>query len=461
MKNSEELRKNCLVLSGIPTFIQNLGAFLNIIQYITLAELSQLYCETFKERREELRPLLNQIAIDFNSWLEFFNRNRFKYSFKAIRPMIISEMILSAKTFGQKQKLYNLNLEERNRILDSMETDAQNWDELLFLLTALAEQGKFNKKAYKKALRLAGKNKERLLSLLGLRTLNNYRRAYLCRRLLETKNIKKALSGQNLVTIYRRLDKKSKIRPRVLAALKKQKENFNFWLFIYQSEQHETELKEVSLKKIAKIEISPEKIIHTGNDNCTDGALVSLMAKKLEKIEINPIYWENLYNLTTPNAPEIREIILEKKRLAISLDDKRQDPPVETFTALRDLYVRSNYNPKISEKILVDIININPEQSSQRFVWLNFIKNSLNKLTMDQRSLKKMIFYLAKKIKTHEEWIDLSIHCKISPILHKLIIKEYKQFFIRDFLSQSPSPGIINFRNREIKRVWVTRMQVA
>jgi hypothetical protein len=444
---------NIVVLLSKLNFTQNICSILNIKQYITLAELSQLYCGVFKERREELRPLLDQIATDFAGWLEFFNKKHFDCSFKEISPMVINELILSARTFAQKQKLYNLNLEKRSQILDSMKIDARNWDELLFLLT----QGEFDKKIYKKALHLAGKDKEKLLSLLGLRSINNYRRAHLCCCLLKIKHL---LSSQNLITIYRRLDEKSKMRLRVAAILKSRKEDFTFWLAIYQSEHGFTWLKEISLRKMVRIKITPEKIIHTGNDNCEDKSLVGLMAKKLEKIDINPLYLDNLYKMTTHYAPEIREIILEKKRLAISLDDNLQDPL--RFTALRDLFAKSSYNPEVSEKILMDIItsSLTPG-AAMRSIKLNFIKSSLNKT--NTRSLKKLISLLAPKIKSHDEWIDLSIHCKNFTLLYKLIIKEYKKFFIKDFLSQSPSPGTnrSDFRNREIKKIWDLKLQVA
>jgi hypothetical protein len=440
---------NIFVLLSNQTFAQNLFSVLNIKQYITLAELSQLYCETPQEHRFGLRPLLNQIATDFNGWLEFFKTNHFN---KEIKKMAIGELTISASATKQKQILLELDIDsnQKNEILKTMKLEAQEWTEFLAIL-----RQEFDAQIYQKALDLAKGDKDKLLALLWEKNINNYRRARLCRSLLE---IAETLTSEKLLAIYRRLDRKSRMRAKILAVLEQRTESFNFWLNIFQSEHSYSRVKHLSWKKLQETETTPENLVYTCS-NYSDKRFIALAAEKLKIITTDPQRWDKVYELTTPSVSEIRKIILKKKLEAISTH-----PNPLRFNTLRAVFIDSfHYYPAIAERALTDIISplpcihsnelrTGPERSAQ----LSFVKSSL--LKSSQRSLKKLLPLLAPKI-TDEEWFNLLEQYQDSPAIRKIIIKEYKKFFIQDFCRKFPSKKSTppDLRNPELKKIWISR----
>ncbi|MFA6194121.1 MAG: hypothetical protein WC719_00045 [Patescibacteria group bacterium] len=475
-----------IVLLGIPTFSQNIMAVLGTRQYITLAELSQLYCRLPKERYDELKPVFSQIASDFIGWLNFFKAYRFN---KAIRPLAVGVMITFAKTFEEKQMMLEyLEEKEKRPVLETMKIVAKAWPEIITVLNQ-----EFDAKLYKLALRLAKNDKEKLLAMTRLTSISNHRRAYLYRCLLQ---IKDSFSSEELLSMYRRLNSKSLMRPRIIAILEKQKSPFSFWFKIYQVELHNSRLKNLGWNKLRDAEISPEILVKTCN-NCRDKKFIILAAAKLERAKLSFRDWERLYDETTLNAPEIRKVILNKQRLAISLDNSQESMKISAL-----LYIKSiHYYPTVAENIMIDMVNLlsdchNPiglrltakEFPAQHLdpltVWplknkrqdplglqvaikerqarLDSIRNLIIK--SDAPAFKRLLALLAPKIKDHEEWINFSIQCKDQPRLQKLIIEEYKKYFIQDFCRHSSSPSVkttsIDLRNREIKKIWETRLEL-
>ncbi len=475
-----------IVLFKAPTLLQNALAALGRKKYITLAELSQLYFSLPKERLTELRSVLNQIAGDFNGWLRFFITNR---SNKEIRPMIVSELIAAAQTFGEKETIIKyLDENEKKQILEAMKKETGTWSEIMAILSQ-----DFDAKLYKRALSLAKNDKEKLLALTRLNNISNHRRAYLYRCLLEMKD---SLSSEELLSLYRRSSRKSIMRSRILAILGQRENIFSFWLRIYQTEFHNTKLKNLSLEKITAADIEPEILVKTCNDY-GDKKFIGLAAAKLEKTELPSLRWERLYDETTLNAPEIREIILNKLRLAIPPDNSQESRKISSI-----LYIKSiHYYPAIAENIMIDLINRLPElhnptglclaavelpaqppsplrvwplenkrqdplglqaANQERLALLNTIKSLIIK--SDAPSLKRLLALLAPKIKDHEEWIDLSKQSKPYPHLQRLIIEEYRKFFIQDFRqvclsSPSAKTAPADLRNREIRKIWETKLK--
>ncbi len=475
-----------IVLLGIPTFSQKITTVFGNRQYITLAELSQLYCRLPKERLDELKPVLSQIASDFMGWLNFFKTYRFN---KAIRPLAVGVMITFAKTFEERRLMLEyLEEKERSLVLETMKIDAKDWPEVIVILNQ-----EFDAKLYKMALRLARHDKEKLLAMTRLTNISNQRRAYLYRRLLEMDD---SLTSEEFLSMYRCLNHKSIMRPRIIAILEKQKNPFSFWFRIYQVELHNSRLKNLGWNKLKDVEVSPEILVKTCN-NCRDKKFMGLAAAKLREMKLSQEHWEKLYDATTLNAPQIRETILDKQRLAISLDASQESMKISAL-----LYIKSiHYYPIIAENIMIGMINSLPERHNptglrfaaaelpaqhpnlpkawplkdkrqdplglqaalkERSARLNMIRSLIIK--SDTHSFKKIMLVLAPKISDHEEWINLSKQSKPYPHLQRLIIEEYRKFFIQDFRyrhmsSPSAKTTPTDLRNREIRKIWEIKLK--
>lgn len=476
-----------IVLLDLPTLSQQIATVFGNKQYITLAELSQLYCQLPKERFDDLKPVLSQIASDFIGWLNFFKTNRFN---KAIRPFAVGVLISFAKTFEERRLMIEyLEEKEKSPVLETMKIDAKTWPEIMAILNQ-----EFDAQLYRLALRLAKDNKEKLLAMTRLTNISNHRLAYLYRRLLQ---IKDSFSSEELLSMYRRLNHKSIMRLRVIAILEKQKNPFSFWLRICQVELNNSRLKNLGWTKLEEAEISPEILVKTCN-NYSDKKFLNLATAKLQKMELSRQHWERLYDETTLSAPAIRSIILDKQRLAISLDRSQESMKISAL-----LYIKSiHYYPAIAENIIIDMINLLPDRHNptglrlaaeelpahlpgplkawllknkrqdplglqaaikERSARFNTIKSLIIK--SDAPAFKKVLALLAPKIKDHEEWIDLSRQSKPYPHLQRLIIEEYKHFFIQEFrhkylLSPSAKTTPTDLRNREIRKIWETKLKL-
>lgn len=476
-----------IVLLGIPTFAQKITTVIGSRQYITLAELSQLYCRLPQERFDELKPVLSQIASDFIGWFNFFKSYRFN---KAVRPLAVGVLILFAKTFEEKQLILEyLEEKEKRPVLEAMKIDAKTWPEIMAVLNQ-----EFDAKLYKLALRLARNDKEKLLAMTRLTNISNHRRAYLYRCLLEMED---SLTSEEFLSMYRRLNHKSIMRPRIIEILEKQKNPFSFWLRIYQIELHNSRLKNLGWNKLRDADISPEMLVKTCN-NYSDKKFLRLAAARLQRMELPQQHWERLYDETTLSAPKIRETILDKQRLAISLDNSQESMKISAL-----LYVKNiHHHPVVAENIMIDMINLlsdrhNPtglrfaatelpaQRPSPLTAWtlkdkrqdplglqaaikersarLNTIKSLIIK--SDAHSFKRVLMLLAPKIKDHEEWIDLTRQFKPYPHLQRLILEEYRKFFIQDFrYKHASSPSVkttpTDLRNREIRKIWKTNLKL-
>jgi len=437
-----------IVLLGQSTIIQDIFAFLRIKRYMSLDELGQLYCETAEEKRLTLRSLLDQVAIDFRGWLEFFRSSR---PVGAVRTMVVDELVRLAKSFSERQMLlinFNLEKTEKMKILEAVKQDAKGWSELIFVL-----RFGFDRAVYNTSVDLARGNKDMLMTLWRLDGVDNYRRAYLCQQLLKIED----LSGRELLEIYQRLDKRSRLRRRVLSALENCLEPFSFWMNVFQKECNN--LKNISLNKLSNMEVDLESMIYCCN-HCRDKRLISMVAMKLEKEELPSHYWGSLYESTASFIPEIQNVILEKQRIAVAADENMKDS--YRLICLRSLFMKSIRNQALSERIMADIISFLPNvdrfappvDCHARRAQLSFIANVFQK--SDARFLKKMMRLLAPKITDHEEWIHFSIQFRSCSRLQKIVIEGYKRFFIKDFCSNSPLIKTTNtdLRNRRVCRAW-------
>jgi len=440
-----------VILFNLPSFSQSIKAALNFKHYITLDELSQLYCSMTEEMRFELRPTLKQIAENFDGWLALFKANQFN---RKIKPLALGELFVSAETFGHRQILVGLDIEkdQKLKLIEIMRGEAKSFAEIIIVL-----RHEFDSRLYKSALHL-GDSQEKLFVLNGL-DISNHRRAYLYKKILGEN-----VSTDKLIMMYKKIGSKSKMRKTILDIIGSRLEPFTFWLRIYQQERHYSQLKHASWSQLERADISPENLVNTCN-NYRDKRFEMMAAKKLENISMDHQSWEKIYGSTTTCAPLIRKVIINKQRLAIKTDDTYQDS--QKFIYLRAAHIKAGYNyPALADQILSDMIDLIPQKreipygsyvsgnDQERSSRLNSI-NALLEKSKTLRSFTKLFKILAPKISDHEEWIDLSIKFKNQPKKQKRIIEEYKKFFLQDFYSHThKSPSGKDFRNREIQKRW-------
>lgn len=440
---------SCLyvLFATVPTIVQGIGNALNIRRYITLPELGELYRRMADECREELRPLLDQIATDFNGWLIFFKTYRFRLHGPE-KAMVVEELIASAKAFAQKMILFSLDDigdENKDRIMIAMKKEATGWEEISFLLNQ-----EFNAALFHRALKLARGDKDRLLFLSRLKGISRHRLAYIYHCLLEDKN---KLTYEDLYSMYKRLDRRSTIRPAILAIMDERPIPFPFWIRVYQIECREyeddsiiakqlgkKEIIRLSWNKISAIEITPEMLVNTCN-NYRDERFNAMMAGRLQKMEFkDPLRWETLYELSAPSAPEIRGVILDKQ-LTIILNSSREELPVpQKMDCLRELFIKSINYPRLAKKSLGGMISLLPQRhgslSPEETAIFGAIKNLLGRIK-NNNSFRKLLRALAPKL-DKEQWVDLFIQFRHSPVLRNHVFKEYKRSLIKDIIRRHP-----------------------